>query len=95
LLAPLCYPPPTHGSHLCKLTTFNVIELFFLYGPPTLKTLCNLTSFCYCKNSLPSHTPKKQTQKRKRKKENINIYKYIYREMEIGRNKKMREVGGK
>jgi hypothetical protein len=69
LLAPLHYPPPTHGSHFYKLTTFDVIEFFFLYGPPTLKTLCDLTSFCYCKTSLPSHTLKKQTQKEKKKKD--------------------------
>jgi hypothetical protein len=70
LLAPLYYTPPTHGSHLCKLTTFDVIELFFLYGPPTSKTLC------YCKASLPSHTPEKQTQKKtqkRRKEETRNL----------------------
>jgi len=69
LLALFHYPPPTHGSHFCKLTTCDVIELFFLYGPPTSKTLCDLTSFCYCKASFPSHTPEKQTQKEKKKED--------------------------
>lgn len=35
---------PTHSSHFCKLTTFVIIELFFLHNQLTLKTLCNLTS---------------------------------------------------
>ncbi len=107
LLAPLHYPPPTHGSHFCKLTTFDVIELFSFYGPPTLKTLCDLTSFC--KASLPSHTKKnkhkkkkrnktqegtqnKQKKKRKKRKETRNqkMEKKTV-QMEIGRNKKVRE----
>ncbi len=69
LFVPLHYPPPAHGSQFCKLRTFDIIEFFFLYGPPTLKTLCHLTSFCYCKASLRSHKPEKQTQKGKKKED--------------------------
>jgi len=81
---------PTHTWFtFCKLRTFDVNEFFFLYGPPTLKTLCDLTSFCYCKASLPSHTLENQTQKGKRKRtqeetknkqetRNQKMEKYIY-----------------
>ncbi len=73
LLTPLHYPLPTHGSHFYTLTTFDVIEFFFLYGPPTLKTLCDLTSFCYCKASFPSHTPQKKKTQETKNQENIYI----------------------
>ncbi len=37
LFAPLHHPLYTHSSHFYKLTTFAVVELFFLYSLPTLK----------------------------------------------------------
>jgi hypothetical protein len=41
---------------LFKLTTFVVVELFFLYNLPTIKTLCDLTNSCCYKTPPFSHT---------------------------------------
>jgi hypothetical protein len=66
----LCIIPYTHTSHFCKLTTFIVVELFFLYNLPKLKTLWNLTNSCYYRAPPPSraNTKKKQRKKTGKKK---------------------------
>jgi hypothetical protein len=68
LLTPFHYSPHTQFTFL-KLTTFVVVELFFIYNLPIVKTLCDLTSFC-CYKTPPSHTHKRdveQTQKERKK----------------------------
>jgi hypothetical protein len=63
LLTPLHY---TH-SHFCKLTTFVIVELFFLYDLPRVKTLCHLTSSC-CYRAILLHTHTKSKHKKKQRK---------------------------
>jgi hypothetical protein len=86
--------PHTHNSHFCKLTTFVIVELFFLYDLPRVKTLCDLTSSCcYKAPLLHTHTKskhkknqRKKTQEKKKQRRKKKQYKWKEEE-----NKNMRK----